>query len=195
MCNRRPTGYSLRAFFLNRSLSCTACAVVSLSDTIYNHPRDALLRHHSCSHQSTGYGYVHPRDAFFYRSCNCQSIKYGLQSFKGCASLAPLVQSSVYWVRLQSSKGCLLLPLVQLSIYQIRSTIIQGMRFSSTARAVISLLGTVTIIQGMLLEVPLVQLPAYWVYSTIRFVSSPPLVQSSVLSLLGTVTIIQGMPS
>ena len=87
--------------------------------------------------------------ALLHRLCSCQSIRYNLQSSKGCASPAPLVQSSVYWVRLRSSEGCLLLPLVQLSIYQIRSTIIQGMRFSSTARAVISLLGTVTIIQGM----------------------------------------------
>lgn len=149
--------------------------------------------------------YSHLRDnaIFFYRLCNCQSIKsnpqsskgcgprvtgmvrfiwggflsfllysrwftgYGLQSSKGCASPSLLVQSSVYWVRLQWSKGCLFLPLVQLSVYQIRSIIIQKMYFSSTTCSVISILGMVIIVQGMLQKISLVQLAAYRVCSTI----------------------------
>ena len=180
--------------------SSTARAVVSLSETVYNHPWDALLLYHSCSHQSTGYGYNHPRDAFLmfrlcshwltgyglqlskgcvspaplvhssvyqiqstiiygmrysctactipslldtinnypgddaillHRSCTCQSIRDGLQSSKTCASTAPLVQSSVFWLRLESSEGCLLeVPFVQSLAYWVWSMIIQGMRFS-----------------------------------------------------------------
>lgn len=89
-------------------------------------------------------GYIPPPLVHFY-----QSIRYGLQSFKGCICPELLVQSSIYWIRSQSSKGSLFLPLMQLSVYQTRSTIIQRMRFSGIARAVICLLGMVTIIQEM----------------------------------------------
>lgn len=68
---------------------------------------------------------------------SCQSIKYSLQSFKGCTSPELLVQLSV---RSQSSKGGLFLLLMQLSVYQARSTIIQRMHYSGIARAVICLL-------------------------------------------------------
>ena len=62
----------------------TACAVVSLSDT-GNRLRDALFRNRLYSLQSTENGYNnHPRDAFFYCLCSCQSIRYG-QVSKACA--------------------------------------------------------------------------------------------------------------
>ena len=102
--------------------SSNACAVVSLSDT-GNRLRDALSRHRLYSLQSTEYGYNnHPRDAFFYCLCSCQSIRYG-QLSKACTACAVFSQrppSTVTIIRvvgrffislsdgLQLSKGCLL---------------------------------------------------------------------------------------
>ena len=83
----------------------------------------------------------------FHSLCSFQSTRYG-QSFKGLALSAPLVQYSVYRIRLQSSKGCFPLLLVQLSGYQIQA-IIRGICFSSIACVVFSLPSTVIIIQGM----------------------------------------------
>ena len=103
--------------------SSTTRAVVSLSETVYNHPIDALLLYRSCSHQSTGYGYNHPRDSFLrLRLCSHRPTGYGLQSSKRCVSPARLVH---------------------LSVYQIQSTIIYGMRSSCTACTIPNLLDTV----------------------------------------------------
>ena len=101
----------------------TARALVILSETV------SRIRFY-CSHQSSGYGYNHTRDAFLRsRLCSHRPTWYGLQSSEECISPASLVQSSVCWVRLQSSEGFLLeVPLVQSSAYLVWSTIIQGMR-------------------------------------------------------------------
>lgn len=148
----------------------TACASDNLSIPKQSH-KDALLRHVFAVISLLGIVTISKRcflEVLFVQSLaygvqstifvgcipptlvhSCQSIRYGLQSFKGCTSPELLVQSSVYWVRSQSSKGGLFLPLMQLSVYQTRSTIIYSMRFFGIARAVICLLGTVTIIQEM----------------------------------------------
>lgn len=96
------------------------CTACAVVSLLDNHVIDPLLLHRWCSHQATEYGCNH--------LCSRRPTGYGLQSSKRCVSPAPLVQSSVY---------------------QVQSTIIQGMRFSCNARAVISLLGTVSIIPAM----------------------------------------------
>ena len=151
---------------IRRMPSSTACAVVSLSDT-GNRLRDALSRHRLYSLQSTEYGYNnHPRDAFFYCLCSCQSIRYG-QLSKACTACAVFSQrppSTVTIIRvvgrffislsngLQLSKGCLLFlffifsfyaPLAQSAVYYslaYQTTYNhQRMRFSFTEYAVVGL--------------------------------------------------------
>lgn len=81
----------------------------------------------------------HPRDTSSYHLRSCQTIRHSSQESK------EYTLSLVDGVRLPSSEG-LFLPLVQLSLYQTLFTNIQGIHLSSTAHAVIGLLGTVTII-------------------------------------------------
>ena len=103
-------------------LSSPACAVVSLSNTVYNHPRDALLWHCSsegsllevclCNHRPTGYGHLHRLcrhwfsgynydhlwDVFLkFRLYSHRPVGYGLLSSKRCVSSILFVQSSVFW--------------------------------------------------------------------------------------------------
>ena len=96
---------------------------VSLSNTVYNHPRDALLWH--CS-----------SEGWLLEVLLVQPLAHWLRSS------TPLVPSLVFWEQLQSSMGCFLeVPPIQSPAYGVWSTIIQGMRFLCTFCAVVSLLG------------------------------------------------------
>ena len=104
-------------------LSPPDCAVVSLSDTVYNHLRDALLWH--CSSEGS-----------LLEVLLVQSPAYWVWSS------TPLVPSLVFWVQLRSSMRCFLeVPPIQSPAYGVWSTIIQGMRFLYTFCAVISFSG------------------------------------------------------
>ena len=160
-CNHRLTGYSLRLFedCIPPVPLVHSC---HLSGTFYNHPKDALLQSRSCSHQSTGYGLNHPREAFFYRLCSCQSTRQGLPKdalLQNCSCRYKSIgyghnhprnaffyhscnwQSIRYGV--QSSKGRAS-PSTGCVVFSLLSTVIFIQeRPSSTARAVFSLSDTV----------------------------------------------------
>lgn len=117
--------------------SSTARAVVSLSETVYNHQRDALLL---CYHQSTGYGYNHPKDDFLrFRLCSYRFTGYGLQSSKGwnvgaCTDLLVSIYTTGASIDLSVSvynhprDASITALSVHVLVYWSWSTIIQGMR-------------------------------------------------------------------
>ena len=147
---------------------------MSLSNTIYGHPRDTsgavvdtlqpckgcVSLHHLCDHQSNAYDYNHSTDAsILHRLCICQSTRYSLPS--SVSSLLDTVNNhlrddaillhhscSCQSIRngLQSSKGrASLVSLVQSSVNWVR----------------------LQLFEGYLFEVPLVQSSVYRVQSTI----------------------------
>lgn len=124
--------------------SVNSCADGGLSDTVYNHPRDALPLHCLRSHQFIGYVYNYLRDGFLsFGMYSYWPIGYGLQSFKECvySFIASIVASSLDMVNNLSKDGTALL---YHSSYRqsIRSGLqsSKGCVFCCTAPTVVSLL-------------------------------------------------------
>lgn len=111
-------------------LSSTAFAVVSLSNTAYNHSRDTIFWHCLCNYQSIQYDYNHPRDDFLrfrlcsyrpteyshlHRLCSHRFIDYNYNHLRDVFLRLRLCN---YWpigYGLQSSKGCVYSTLFMLS--------------------------------------------------------------------------------
>lgn len=135
-CSRRPSSQASQVWALhtqavvyNRSVYyCTACAFISLLNTIYNHLRDA----------SMAPPFVHGLVAqvrlqssiLLNHSCMYRSIGYGLQSFKRwvCCRTACAFISLLSMVYNHPKDAPIAVLLLQVLVHRVRFTIIHGIR-------------------------------------------------------------------